>query len=86
MALIKLLTTFALVGSIAWCITEPGYEPGIAIITSLSALVGALFVNRKKAKRDGQKQVVSENGFGIQAGGDVTTGDIKIDQGDRNVQ
>ncbi|ROT44773.1 hypothetical protein [Pusillimonas sp. NJUB218] len=86
MLFIKVLSAVALSGSIAWCIAEPDYEPAIAMITSLSALVTAFLVEGKRTKREAQKQVVSHNGFGIQAGGNVTTGDIRTEQGTKDAQ
>ena len=82
----KLLSAAALFGSIAWCIAAPDYEPAIAIITSLSALATVFFVDRKRTPQEAQKQVVSQNGFGIQAGGNVTTGDITTASGEKDAQ
>lgn len=86
MIFVKLLSVIALFGSVAWYIATPDYEPAIAFITSLSALVTAFLVERKRASQEIQKQVVSQNGFGIQAGGNVTTGEIKITQGQKDAQ
>ena len=86
MSFIKLLSVAGLIGSIVWCFADPGYEPAIAIITSLSALAGSFCVERKRGQQESQNQVVSKNGFGIQAGGNVSTGDIKIGQGQKDVK
>lgn len=86
MIFIKLLSVAGLIGSIAWCLADPGYEPAIAIITSLSALGGTFCVKSKRGQQKSQNQVVSKNGFGIQSGGNVSIGDIKIGQGQKDVK
>ena len=83
MLIVRILSLVALVASIAWCIKSPDYEPAIAIVTSLIAVVASWRSAEKKQPAD-QKQVIGEQGFGIQAGGDVTTGDIK--QGGRDAR
>ncbi len=77
MLLIKLLSGVAFVGSVAWFITIPGYEPAIAIATSLTALIAAWITDKKQKRQPNQSQIVAKNGIGIQAGGDVSTGDIR---------
>ncbi len=83
MLVVKILSFVAFVASIAWCIKSPDYEPAIAIVTSLIALIASWRAG-KEGHSAGQHQVVGENGFGIQAGGDVKTGDIK--QGGRHAR
>lgn len=83
MLVVKILSFVAFIASVAWCIKSPDYEPAIAIVTSLIALI-ASWRGSKKGHSAYQHQVVGENGFGIQAGGDVTTGDIK--QGGRDAK
>ena len=78
MKIIKFLSGLALVGSIFWFISAPDYEPGIAIITSLSAFVAAWLVDRRQMRQTNQHQTVAENSVGIQAGGDVNIGDIQV--------
>lgn len=73
---VKMLSVLLLLGSIAWMVVLPGFEPGLAILSSLSTLVGSLVVEKRKTPVKGQKQRVSGQGVGIQAGGDVTVGDI----------
>lgn len=87
MLIIKLLCGIALIGSIAWFIAVPDFEPAIAIVTSLSAFIAAWF-GEKKAKRQAlQNQSVAENGLGIQAGGDVSVGSIHANRkGSRNAE
>lgn len=77
MLLIKILSGLAFVGSVAWYIAFPGYEPAIAIVTSLSALIAAWIGDNKSKRQAKQNQVVAKNGIGIQAGGDVSTGHIR---------
>jgi hypothetical protein len=76
MLIIKLLSGLSFFGSIAWFITIPGYEPAIAIATSLSALIAAWITDKKQKRQAKQTQIVAQNGIGIQAGGNVSTGDI----------
>jgi hypothetical protein len=77
MLFIKLLSGLAFFGSVAWFITIPSYEPAIAIATSLSALIAAWIAEKKHKRQARQSQIVAKNGIGIQAGGDVNTGDIR---------
>lgn len=76
MRLIRFLALAALLASIAWCVTAPGYEPAIAIITSLSALIGTSLAQNRRERRAMQSQKISRNAVGVQAGRDVTIGDI----------
>lgn len=77
---IKFLAWITLVASIAWCIAAPDFEPAIAIATSLSALIGASTVQRRRERDAMQSQTVSHNAVGVQAGRDVTIGDINTPQ------
>jgi len=76
MAYVKILSVIALIGSITWLIAEPGYEPGLAAIGSISALISAFLVEKRNARRAQQHQSVSKSSVGIQAGGDVSIGTI----------
>ena len=71
MLILKSLSALALLGSIAWLIAQPDYEPAIAVVTSLAALIGTVIVDRRKQNQATQEQRVGKKGFGIQAGGDV---------------
>jgi hypothetical protein len=73
MIYIKLLAATALIASIVWVIKDPGFESGLSVLGSLSALVSA-FVFEKRRARLSQPQSVSKSSVGIQAGGDVTVG------------
>lgn len=77
MLIIKLLSGFAFIGSVVWFIAQPDYEPAIAIVTSLSAFIAAWFGDKKLKRQANQNQTVSKNGIGIQAGGDVSMGNIR---------
>ena len=80
MVLIVFFAAIAFLGSIAWFVTAPGFEPAIAIVTSLSAFV-ATFIGFKKAKQKAsQKQSVGTNSIGVQADGDIRIGSIQINQ------
>lgn len=74
--IIKLLSGLALIGSIAWLIAAPDYEPAIAVVTSLAALIAVFAPRKKENPRASQSQIVSDGGIGIQAGGNISTGDI----------
>lgn len=76
MLIIKILAVIAFFGSIAWAIAAPDYESVIAMFTSLSTLIAAFVYQKKQVKNQTQKQSISENGFGLQAGGDLNVGNI----------
>lgn len=86
MVYVKVLAVIALIASIAWFINDPGFEPGLVIITSISTLI-VQFVTEKKRKKkkssNQQAQTVSQSSVGIQAGGNVNIGNIK---GNKNVK
>ncbi|MGO3890110.1 MAG: hypothetical protein ACTJHW_03945 [Paenalcaligenes sp.] len=85
MLIIKILSGLAFIGSVVWLIAQPDYEPAIAIATSLSAFIAAWFSERKKSAPS-QSQTVAENGIGIQAGGNVSTGNIRSEGKMANVE
>lgn len=76
MLIIKLLAGAALLGSIAWVVAAPDYEPAIAVITSLSALIAAFVSDKRREVSTRQRQRISGNGVGLQAGGDISVGNI----------
>ncbi len=76
MLIIKLSAGAALVGSIAWTVSAPDYEPVIAMITSLSALIAAFVSDKRRETSTRQRQLISGNGVGLQAGGDISVGNI----------
>lgn len=80
MAYVKFLAAIALIGSIAWVIADPGFEPALAVVGSISALVSAFLVQKRTARRAQQHQSVSKSSIGVQAGGDVSIGDIGDDK------
>lgn len=77
MPIIKLLSVVALVGSIAWMVAAPDYEPALAIVASLSTLIANFIIEKRKGALLIQRQKVTGDGVGIQAGGDVTVGNIR---------
>jgi len=77
---IKFLAVVALVASIAWLISAPGFEPALALVGSLTALVSAFVVEKRSKRRTRQHQSVSSSSIGIQSGGDVNIGDINSDK------
>lgn len=80
MLYIKLLTAIVLLGSIAWVIADPGFEPALAVVGSISALISAFLVEKRNARRAQQHQSVSKSSIGVQAGGDVRIGNIDRDK------
>ena len=72
MAYIRVLAAIALLGSIAWLIAAPGFEAGLAVVGSLSALISASFVETRTSRAGRQQQSVGNFSSGVQAGGDVT--------------
>jgi hypothetical protein len=80
MAYVKVLAVIALLGSIGWVIVDPGFEPGLAVVGSISALVSAFLVEKRNASRREQRQSVSNSSIGVQAGGDVNIGNIGRDK------
>lgn len=77
MLIIKLLAAVAFAGSVLWAIAQPDYEPAIAVVTSLSALIGSIVIERRSKSHAAQRQTVGERGVGVQAGGDVNIGTIQ---------
>jgi hypothetical protein len=78
MLIIKILSFVALIGSVAWFVYDPEFEPAIAIVTSLSTLIATWVASKREQKNASQTQAVGENSIGIQSGGNVTVGDISI--------
>ena len=74
MVYLKVLAGVSLVGAIAWVLVDPGFEPGLAVLGSASALLGLFVTAKKKRSTSSQEQVVSGRSTGIQAGGDVSIG------------
>lgn len=79
MAQLKYLAAITLIGSIGWAVADPGFESAMAVITSISALISA-FVLEKRKKMGTQHQTVSKSSNAIQAGGDVTIGNFRNDK------
>ncbi len=75
MLLLKILAIVAVIGSVAWVIASPGYEPALAVVVALGTLI-SLFIVEKKQSRARQQQTVSRSSIGIQGGRDVSIGDI----------
>ena len=76
---IKILSCIALIVSIAWLVSSPSFEPALALIGSMSALVSAFVVEKRSKRLAKQHQSVSNSSMGIQAGGNVSIGDINND-------
>jgi len=74
---VLMLEVAALLCAIGWVFFLPGWDSGMALLIALGVMVKTL-VSDKNIKKTPprQHQQVSENGLGIQAGGNVTVGDI----------
>lgn len=77
MIVIKILSIIAFIGSVLWTIADPGYEPALAMIASLTAFITNFICEKRKDTAYTQRQKVSGQGFGIQAGGDVNLGNTQ---------
>ena len=70
---IKFLSGIALIVSLGWLYFEPGFEPLLTSVVSLSALISSFMFGKKVEDGDAkQVQKVSDHSSGIQAGGNVT--------------
>ena len=74
---LKILSFAAFAGSVAWLIHAPDYEPAIASITTLSALIATLIADQKQKNTASMHQSVKNGGIGIQAGGNIDIGKNK---------
>lgn len=75
--IIRILAVVSLAGAIAWFYFVRDWEPGLAVVAALAALLGS-FVGEKSSHVPpaGQHQNVSDSSVGIQAGGNVSVGNI----------
>jgi hypothetical protein len=74
---LKALAILALLGTIAWSVYMPGFEPFLAVIGAVATLVSLFVVERHKTRMAALKQTVSRSSTGIQAGGDIHIGTIE---------
>lgn len=86
MLIIKILSGLALIGSVVWFIAQHDYAPAIAVISSLSAFIAACFGDKKIKQQAMQKQTIYKDGIGIQAGGDVSTVEIRVSRGAKDAE
>lgn len=70
-AVLKILSALGLIAAIAWLVYAPGFEPTLAILGALSALISLFVVDRRKHRVASQSQSVSRSSTGIQAAGDI---------------
>lgn len=73
MIYLKALAVCSVLGSVAWVIVEPGFEPSLAVTGSVSTLVALFVMNRNKQQNSRQKQVFSVNSSVNNAGGNVNS-------------
>ncbi|NSX07095.1 hypothetical protein HTX81_00700 [Pseudomonas lini] len=76
MFFVKLLAFVAFFASVVWFWADPDYEPGIAIVTSFSTLIGIWISERQSRNKPSQTQTVGVGGVAVQAGGDAHIGSI----------
>lgn len=74
MTALKILSAAGLVAAIMWLVYEPSFEPVVAVLGALTALISLFVVDRRKKELSSQKQSVSGSSTGIQAGGNVHIG------------
>ena len=77
MMFIRFLFICTFLGSILWGYFSPGFESILAILTSLSAIIGNFFYASYK-DADRNKQTISDGSFGIQAGRDVNVSNVSL--------
>lgn len=80
MLVIKILSALTFMGSIFWFIAEPDYEPAIVAISSLSGFILLWRKEKKTQITPLQNQSVAENGFGIQAKGNVNICNVNMNK------
>lgn len=78
--LIRLSASAALLASIIWLNAKPGYAPAATVLGPLTTLGLTWLTEKYNGHRAQQRQSVSENSIGLQAGGDMKTGDIQRDK------
>ncbi|MCP4261230.1 MAG: hypothetical protein GY938_18925 [Ketobacter sp.] len=71
----KLITVLSFLCTAAWFYFQPGWDSAAAAAAAGATMLGAFVVKRNGSITE-QKQKVSGNGVGIQAGGDVSVGNI----------
>lgn len=69
--LLTILAILVLIGSVGWFISEGGWEPGIAIILSLSTLIGMNYDTLNLPKKVSMKQKGGKKSKNIQVGGNI---------------
>lgn len=80
MKVIKILTAFSVVICFIWLLIQPGFESLIALLSSAVSFITVFFIDyRNRNKPLKQKQKITNKSIGLQAGGDITTGNIGKD-------
>lgn len=76
MIYLKILAALSFVCAIAWMVKEPGFEPALAIGGAMATFISLVVLDKRKKPDAAQQQTVSERSVGIQAGGNVSIGNI----------
>lgn len=66
----------ALIASLFWCYSRPGYDSGVAVLAAVSVLASS-FIKRKETIALSQTQNVSGKSIAIQAGRDANSNSIE---------
>ena len=80
------MSGLAFIGSIVWCFKKCDYDSVVSAITTLAALVTIFIGEKRTDKKVSQVQKVDKNGIGIQAGGNVTTGSVRVSSKTKNAK
>lgn len=77
---VRIIVVISLLLSVAWYIKQPGFEPLLAVLGSLAALVPFFMIRKRgKAQQNAihQTQTVSHSSTGIQVGGNLSINERK---------
>ena len=80
MVYLKIVAGITLIISVAWVLAKPGYDSGVAVLVSLSALITAFITDSKRRSGPRQQQNVSKSSVGIQSGGDAIVEGIRVNK------
>jgi hypothetical protein len=81
---LKITALVALLVSVAWLYSRPGFDSLAAVAAALVAFIAALLMKKEQTAGHSQKQVVTDGAVGIQAGRDANVTNVKA--GDSHVR
>lgn len=85
MFLVRIFSIFAVVASLAWLLSDPSYETAGVSFTAISVCMGMFIKSHYKEKQKTMHQSVEGNSIAIQAGGNVSMGEIQKNGNNKNV-